>query len=144
MQGLKSLKHWLLQKLSMILKKPITFTKLKQKSRNGLLYVFAAETLYKPAGTKKLESRSFHQNSWKNELETTWISLIGWPIRTSFLYYESGKTIFNIGLLQKFLECECLLCIGKSELATLLLALFLLLGLFVVMNNIDNNDVMVW
>ena len=27
--------------------------------------------------------KSFHQYSWNSEVETTWISLIGWPLKTS-------------------------------------------------------------
>ena len=37
----------------------------------------------------KLKPRSFHQYLWNSEVETTWISLIGWPHRTSSLYYFS-------------------------------------------------------
>ena len=36
-------------------------------------------------GTKKLKSTSFHQYSWSSEVETTWISLIGWHHKTSNL-----------------------------------------------------------
>ena len=38
-------------------------------------------------GTKKIKSTSFHQYSWNFEVETTWISLIGWPHKTSTKYY---------------------------------------------------------
>ena len=34
-------------------------------------------------GQKKLKSMSFHQYSWNSEVETTWISLIGWHHKTS-------------------------------------------------------------
>ena len=34
-------------------------------------------------GTKKIKSTSFHQYSWNFEVETTWISLIGWQHKTS-------------------------------------------------------------
>ena len=34
-------------------------------------------------GTKKIKSTSFHQYSWNSEVETTWISLIGWQHKTS-------------------------------------------------------------
>ena len=32
---------------------------------------------------RKKKSTSFHQNSWNSEVETTWISLIGWHHKTS-------------------------------------------------------------
>ena len=34
-------------------------------------------------GMKKIKSTSFHQYSWNSEVETTWISLIGWHHKTS-------------------------------------------------------------
>ena len=34
-------------------------------------------------GQKKIKSRSFHQYSWNSEVDTSWISLIGWPHKTS-------------------------------------------------------------
>ena len=34
-------------------------------------------------GTKKIKSTSFHQYLWNSEVETTWISLIGWHHKTS-------------------------------------------------------------
>ena len=37
-------------------------------------------------GTKKIKSMSFHQYSWNSEVETTWISLIGWHHKTSTKY----------------------------------------------------------
>ena len=37
-------------------------------------------------GTKKIKSTSFHQYSWNSEVETTWISLIGWHHKTSSTY----------------------------------------------------------
>ena len=37
-------------------------------------------------GWKKIKSTSFHQYSWNSEVETTWISLIGWHHKTSILY----------------------------------------------------------
>ena len=37
-------------------------------------------------GTKKIKSMSFHQYSWNSEVETTWISLIGWHHKTSNTY----------------------------------------------------------
>ena len=35
---------------------------------------------------KKIKTMLFHQYSWNSEVETTWISLIGWPYKTSNLY----------------------------------------------------------
>ena len=32
------------------------------------------------------KNKSFHQNSWNSGLETSWISLIHWPLRTSSEY----------------------------------------------------------
>ena len=40
----------------------------------------------KPRGQKKIKSTLFHQYSWNSEVETTWISLIGWPHKTSRVY----------------------------------------------------------
>ena len=39
-------------------------------------------------GTKKIKSMSFHQYSWNSEVDTTWISLIGWHHKTSNNYAE--------------------------------------------------------
>ena len=56
----------------------------------------APEAPQKPSGTKKSKSRSFHQYSWNSEVETTWISLIGWHHKTSNKYllrdYFKGLT----------------------------------------------------
>ena len=35
---------------------------------------------------------SFHQYSWNSEVETTWISLIGWPQKTSIIYGHQPNT----------------------------------------------------
>ena len=37
-------------------------------------------------GQKKIKSMSFHQYSWNSEVETTWISLIGWPHKTLYIW----------------------------------------------------------
>ena len=37
-------------------------------------------------GTKRIKSWSFHQYSRNSEGETTWISLVGWPHKTSNVY----------------------------------------------------------
>ena len=37
-------------------------------------------------GQKKIKSMSFHQYSWNSEVETTWISLIGWHHKTSTVH----------------------------------------------------------
>ena len=36
---------------------------------------------------KKVKSRSFQQYLWNSEIYTTWINLIGWPHKTSSIYY---------------------------------------------------------
>ena len=46
----------------------------------------ASEALHKVEDTKK--KMSFHQYSWNSEVETSWISLIGWPYYLSFTYYS--------------------------------------------------------
>ena len=46
----------------------------------------ASEALQKMEGMKKIKSTSFHQYSWNSEVETTWISLIGWHHKTSSTY----------------------------------------------------------
>ena len=45
-------------------------------------------------GTKKVKSRSIHQYSWNSEVDTTWISLIGWPHKTSIIEWPSYE-LFN-------------------------------------------------
>ena len=50
-------------------------------------------------GTKKIKSTSFHQYSWNSEVETTWISLIGWHHKTSNNYlpiYSLEKLCFTV------------------------------------------------
>ena len=47
----------------------------------------ASEALQKMEGMKKIKSTSFHQYSWNSEVETTWISLIGWHHKTSNVFY---------------------------------------------------------
>ena len=42
-------------------------------------------------GTKKIKSMSFHQYSWNSEVETTWISSIGWHHKTSIIYSISDS-----------------------------------------------------
>ena len=37
-------------------------------------------------GTKKIKTTLSNQYSWNSEVETTWISLIGWPHKTSIIY----------------------------------------------------------
>ena len=73
-----------------------------------------SEALQKPAGTKKTKSRLFHQYSWNSEVETTWISLILWPHRTSniyvcivFMYLETRalKKSYLEGVLLKMSQC---------------------------------------
>ena len=63
----------------MIKKRPPIFSKLKKlKWLWPTLYFY----FWGPAtsgGDKKIKARWFHQYSWSSEVETTWISLIGWP-----------------------------------------------------------------
>ena len=47
----------------------------------------ASEALQKMEGMKKTKSTSFHHYSWNSEVETTWISLIGWHHKTSIQYW---------------------------------------------------------
>ena len=37
-------------------------------------------------GDKKIKTTLFHQYSWNSEVETTCVSLIGWPHKTSIIY----------------------------------------------------------
>ena len=60
----------------------------------------ASEALQKMEGMKKIKSTSFRQYSWNYEVETTWISLIGWHHKTSSTYSgvikgETGVTVVN-------------------------------------------------
>ena len=48
----------------------------------------------KPRG-QKIKTTSFHQYLWNSELETTWISLIGWPHKTGMeKFIEMSKSTF--------------------------------------------------
>ena len=42
-------------------------------------------------GDKKIKSTSFHQYSWISDVETTWISLIGWHHKTSTTYLHESR-----------------------------------------------------
>ena len=44
---------------------------------------------------RKLMECFFHQYSWNVEVETTWISFIGWPLKTTRQYYVPTLTIIN-------------------------------------------------
>ena len=48
----------------------------------------ASEALQKMEGMKKIKSMLFHQYSWNSEVETTWISLIGWHHKTSSIFFD--------------------------------------------------------
>ena len=50
-------------------------------------------------GTKKIKSMSFHQYSWNSEVETTWISLIGWHHKTSTTYIPASLSYIKFGRL---------------------------------------------
>ena len=49
-------------------------------------------------GTKKIKSTSFHQYSWNSEVQTTWISLIGWHHKTSNEYVLIMMSHFSHGV----------------------------------------------
>ena len=51
-------------------------------------------------GTKKIKSMSFHQYSGNSEVETTWISLIGWHHKTSTIYQHGY--LLEIQILAQF------------------------------------------
>ena len=54
-------------------------------------------------GTKEIKSTLFHQYSWNSEVETTWISLIGWHHKTS-----NGKVSYiwcHIHLIMRIWIC---------------------------------------
>ena len=42
-------------------------------------------------GTKKIKSTSFHPYSWNSEVETTWISSVGWHHKTSTMYCANKR-----------------------------------------------------
>ena len=56
----------------------------------------ASEALQKMEGMKKMKSMSFHQYSWNSEVETTWISLIGWHHKTSTTELLTGVVINDV------------------------------------------------
>ena len=65
-------------------------------------------------GTKKIKSMSFHQYSWNSEVETTWISMIGWHHKTSTKYLPR-----QINVVKKFPSSSLFLgapCCQKCEL----------------------------
>ena len=45
---------------------------------------------------QKIILRWFQLYSWNSEVETTWISLIGWPHRTSNVYVQIWNLIFPL------------------------------------------------
>ena len=54
-------------------------------------------------GTKKIKSTLFHQYSWNSEVETMWISLIGWHHKTFNTYLlERIKLIWTYHQTRKF------------------------------------------
>ena len=53
-----------------------------------------SEALQQAEGRKKYKSTSFHQYSWNSEVETTWISLIGWHHKISNMYLHIQVVIF--------------------------------------------------
>ena len=55
----------------------------------------AFEAMHKMEGMKKIKKMLFHQYSWKSEVEKTWISLIGWPHKTSTILVVGLKTYQN-------------------------------------------------
>ena len=66
-----------------------------------------SEALHKVEGTKKIKTMSFHQYSWNSEVETTWISLIGWSQKTSNKYsVDLPKMPGTLCLLVKISEFE--------------------------------------
>ena len=52
---------------------------------------------------EKIKSRSFHQYSWNSEVDTTWISLIDWPHKTSITYWPLFSQQPNVWCLLKIL-----------------------------------------
>ena len=59
----------------------------------------ASEALQKMDGMEKMKSMSFHPYSWNSEVETTWISLIGWHHKTSNVQPLCPDT--QLGQIQK-------------------------------------------
>ena len=101
LRGLRSLKNWVLQKLSMKV--------LDQKFQSKLQLFWCAtwvdwvnlkgilgktpSVLLRPWHKKRdqfQKRRSFHWFSHNYELEATWISLIGWPHKTSTVLMCGG------------------------------------------------------
>ena len=63
--------------------------KLIQVVSTSEFYECWVKTLQEPKETifkKKETPRSFHQYSWNSEVDITWISFIGWPLKTSRMY----------------------------------------------------------
>ena len=54
-------------------------------------------------GTKKIKPKSFHQYSWNSEVDTTWISLIGRPHKTS----KFIMMLCKICCSPRFVACFC-------------------------------------
>ena len=66
-------------------------------------------------GTKKIKSTSFHQYSWNSEVETTWISLIGWYHKTSSVYWHDYILTVTACLAPDFL-CGDGVCLDSSKI----------------------------
>ena len=92
LQALGSLKNWLLQKLSMkIFDQKFRFLIKKQVF---LCFNISRTWIF---WTKIIKSTAFHQYSWNSEVETTWISLIGWHHTTSIAYTEGSRLMRLLG-----------------------------------------------
>ena len=83
---------------------PLSFLDVENWSICDLFYVCTSEAPKQWEGTISKKRRSFHWFSCNSELEVTWISLIGWPHKTSSTYLLSylcalAAQIYKIGTL---------------------------------------------
>ena len=73
----------------------------------------ASEALQKMEGKKKIKSTSFHQYSWNSEVETTWISLIGWHHKTIQILRVSFLRFHGQNEWKDRLSVHCSVCTKK-------------------------------
>ena len=78
--------YWKITLIAMIKKMPLTFLDVKKSTSYDLFYVCTSEAPQKWQGTILKKRRSFCWFSRNSEVEATWISLTGWPHKTSTVH----------------------------------------------------------
>ena len=106
----------------------------------------ASEALQKPVDTKKL--KSIHQYSWNSEVETTWISLLFWPHRTSNTYAVSNFHKFKPPITFESLHTGNLIAIASHRMLKKVLSYLhcdrFYLNLFHILIKIWCSNLQIW